>query len=368
MFPVAFMLLIGKAPAAGPLIESVREVEADCSLEVASALRLKIDLDQTVIGDWGLLQYDVFRPLVPIDLRIQAGGPVPQAVVNGFASAQRVTYSEQPGQTFLEVTALDITTVMNMHEKVMPWPNMPDAAIAAAIFGQYAVVPRTQPTPPTLIEPEGTTTQRGTDIRFLRRLARRNGFDCYVQPEPLTGLDQGFFEPRRPTPGPPQAVLNVGPGEASNVRSFGVRYEMLKPTTAVAATLDPATKAPQPALAPAALQMPMGIEPTGLRVAPPAIVRPADTGAARTSELQPNVQGIVDRSSWAVVAEGEVGSDVGVLRPGGIVNVRGAGRVFNGSYYLTRVRHSISRERYVQRFEAQRNAVTMTGAELYLDI
>ena len=361
------MILLGKAPMPGPLFESVREVEVDCSTEVASALRLKIALEQTLIGDWGALQYDVFRPLVPIDVRIQSGGPLPEAVMNGFAAGQRVTYSDQPGDTFLEVTALDITTLMNMQEKVMPWPNMPDAAIAAAIFGQYAVVPRTQPTSPTLVEPEGTTTQRGTDIRFLRRMARRNGFDCYVQPEPITGLDQGFFGPPQ-TIGLPDAVLTVGPGEGANVRGFGVRYEMLKPTTAVAAALDPATKVPQPGIAPVALQPPMGLEPTGLRVVPPAIARPADTGAARAAELQPEVQAIVDRSSWAVMAEGEVGSDVGVLRPGSLVNIRGAGRVFSGTYRLTRVRHTISRERYVQRFEARRNAVTMTGTELFLDL
>ncbi len=80
----------------------------------------------------------------------------------------------------------------------MPWPNLPDGAIAAAIFAQYPpIVPMVQPTAPTLVEPEGTTIQRGTDLRFLRRLAKRNGFDVYVQPEPLTGIDQGFFRPRQ---------------------------------------------------------------------------------------------------------------------------------------------------------------------------
>ena len=93
----------------------------------------------------------------------------------------------------------------------MPWPNLPDAAIAAAIFGQYALVPMVQPTAPSLVEPEGTTIQRGTDLRFLRQLARRNGFDLYVQPEPITGIDQGFFRPRLPV-GLPQAVLNVNMG------------------------------------------------------------------------------------------------------------------------------------------------------------
>jgi hypothetical protein len=48
------------------------------------------------------------------------------------------------------------------------------------------------------------------------------------------------------------------------------------------------------------------------------------------------------------------------------VNVRGAGRLFNGTYYLTRVLHAIRPGGYLQQFEAERNAVTMTGAELYV--
>jgi hypothetical protein len=47
--------------------------------------------------------------------------------------------------------------------------------------------------------------------------------------------------------------------------------------------------------------------------------------------------------------------------------VRGLGRLFNGLYLVTRVRHTISDDGYVQRFEARRNAVTMTGAEPYVD-
>jgi phage protein D len=262
---------------------------------------------------------------------------------------------------------MDATATMNLQEKVMPWPNMPDHAIAAAIFGQYAIIPRVQPTPPQLVEPEGTTTQRGTDIRFLRRLAQRNGFECYVQPEPLSGLDMGFFQPPQLT-SLPQAVLNVNMGPETNVLSFKVHYEATRPTTAVAAGLDVATKAVQPALAPAALQVPLGLEPTLFRVLPPPIVRPADTGLMRTAELQPLAQAIADQSSLAVMAEGQVGPDIGILRPGGLVNVRGAGRLFSGSYYLTRVSHVINREGLVQRFQASRNAVTLTGAELFVDV
>jgi phage protein D len=366
MDPLGYMLQIAMAPAPPPIVEAVQEIEVESSLEEASVLRVRLGISQTPIGDWSILDLDPFRPLVPVSVRVQRGLGPPKAIINGYVTGQDVVYGPEPGSSRLEVTAMDATYLMNLQEKVMPWPNMPDSVIASSIFGQYGVVPQVDPTSPVLTEPEGTTTQRGTDIRFLRRLARRNGFDCYVQPEPLTGIDFGYFKSRMAA-GMPEAVLTVGAGAETNVVDFRIRYEMTRPTTTVAATMDSITGTPQPAIAPAAAELPLGIEPSLLRVLPPPISRPADTALTRTGDLQKAAQAIVNRSTWALVATGTVGPDLDVLRPGGIVNVRGAGRAYNGSYYVTRVHHALTAGRYEQRFEARRNAVGMTGAELYLE-
>jgi hypothetical protein len=364
-----FTLLIGFAPAPPMVVDAVQEIEIDTSTRDAGVFRLRLGISRTRLGDWSVLEFDLFRPLVPVAIRLTNPAGIPEAVINGYVTRQEVSYAEEPGASVLEVSGMDATHLMNLQEKVMPWPNLPDNAIAAAIFGQYAVVPRVRPTPPLLVEPEGTTTQRGTDIRFLKRLAQRNGFECYVQPEPLTGLDQGFFQPAATGPGVPQAVLNVNMGPETNVTGFQVSYDMTQPTSVVAAGLDAGTKAPQPALAPVPLGVPMGLEPALLRILPPPIVRPAGTGLMKTSELQTAMQAIVDESSLAVRASGTVPGTAGILRPGGIVNVRGAGRVFSGSYYLTRVSHAVSLEGgHTQRFEAVRNAVTLTGTELFVDL
>lgn len=370
MTPIAFTLLFGPVPAPPDVVEAVEEIEVESSLEEASAFRLRLATSQTVIGDWTLLERDYFRPLLPLSIRVGGGLGLPEALINGYVSGLEVSWGEEPGTSVLEVTGMDATLLMNMQEKVMPWPNLPDSAIAAAVFGQYALVPRVSPTSPALIEPEGTTTQRGTDIRFLKQLARRQGFECYVQPEPLSGLDQGYFQRRPPPLGLPQAVLNVAAGLETNVTGFSVHYEMTRPTTAVAAGLDVATKAIVPMPAPVATELPpAGLEPALTRVLPPGIVRPAGLGLATAAELQPAVAAIVNESSWAVVAEGSTGPEVGILRPGGYVNVRGAGRLFSGSYYLTRVAHSIRRDgSHTQQFSARRNAVGLTGTEIFVDL
>lgn len=361
-----YTLLIDEVPAPEPLVEAIEEIAVDCSLEEASALRIRFGISATQSGDWSILDLNPFQPLTPLQLRLQCGTGLPEALINAGVTHQRVKYA-QGGESTLEVTALDATYVMNLDEKVTAWQNLTDDAVASAIFAQHAIVPRVNPTPPVLTDPEGTTIQRGTDIRFLRRLARRNGFDCYVQPEPLTGLDVGHFHKRVLT-GMPQAVLSVEMGTETNVCDFDVRYELTRATAVNASGLDVLTKTPQPAVAPVALEQPLGLEGTLLRQTKPPMLRPADAGLPRTAELQRAAQAIVDRSTWAVVAEGTAGTDVPLLRPGGLVSIRGTGRLYNGSYFVTRVRHTIQAGSVEQRFEAVRNAVTETGAELYVEV
>ena len=364
---ITSLLTIAMAPAPSEIVEAVYDIEIETSVDQASILRIRLGIEQTEIGDWSILFEDIFRPLVPVSVRAQVGSGVPEALINGYVTTQRVTYADEPGGSVVEVTGMDATLLMNLEEKVRSWPNVPDSGVAAAIFGEYALAPIVEPTSPVLVEPEATTIQRGSDIRFLRRLAGRNGFECYVQPEPISGIDTAFFRPPQLS-GPPQAVLSVNMGLETNVGAFNVHYDMLRPTTAVASSLDVATKTPQPALSPAALETPLGLEGALMRVVPPPIVRPADTGLMKTPELQGLTQSIVDRSSWAVVASGDVDPSVAVLRPGGTVNVRGAGRLHNGTYYVTRVTHRLSASGYTQSFEARRNAVAMTGAELFVEV
>src|SRR6516165_2153318 len=308
---ITVTLLIGLPPMPAPaaLMNAFQRIEIETSTDLASTFRLRFGMTQSPGLDWDLVgrQYQdtLFRPFTPVQIRVALGAEIPQAIINGYICGQQVFYDDQGGRSALEIAGLDVTMLMNLQEKVVSWP-MTDAEIAQQIFAQYHITPMVSPTLPSLPETEGTTTQRGTDIRFLRRLAQRNGYECFVVPDPPSGTDLGYFGPATNHPAPADAVLNVRMGPDTNVSQF---------------------KAP------------------GLGTA---------------------TQAIVNRSSWAIMAEGTVGPDVSVLRPGNTINVRGVGLFFNGSYYVTRVSHTLERDSYIQKFEAQRNAVTMTGSELFV--
>jgi hypothetical protein len=363
------ILIGGTLPLPASLVEAIQRIEIETSTEMASVFRIRFGITQTEFGDWNILFEDIFKPLLPLQIRIQTGLLPPQAIMNGFVINQEVVYDDQPSSSYLEITAMDITAVMNLQEKVVSWPSqLADSEIAAVIFGKYLVQPKCIPTLPAQFEAEGTITQRGTDIRFLRRLAERNSYECFIYAEPLSGIDLGWFGPAFSPPGLPQAVINVKMRLETNVSGFKIRYEMLRPTGTAGMGIDSATLAQQtfPALAALTpLGAPMGLEPVLQRIAPRPLTLAVETGQMRLPALASAVQGITDRSSWAVVAEGTVGPDVGILRPGLIINIRGAGRLYNGSYYVTSVHHTIDYGCYEQKFCARRNAVTMTGTELY---
>jgi hypothetical protein len=370
LLPSFFSVKVAMAPLPLPFLTALTSIEVETSTAEASIFRLTFAMSQGAFGDWDLLQFDLFRPAIPVSISVGLGRLLPETLVNGYVREARVDNQTRPGTSTLRVVGLDATAArMNQREAPMPHPNQSDSTIAQVIFGRYP--PMTTlvfPTAPTRTALDTTTAQRMTDIRFLKMLARRNAYECYVQPDPLSGIDVGHFHPPQLMV-PTQGVLSVNFGMATNMQSFDVAYDMLQPTSALALALDPSTKSPNAAPAFAALEPPMGLEPTLLRVLPPPLARPAETDAANASELMTEAQAIVDRSSRALRAGGDVdGIRYGkVLRPGLPVAVRGAGRQYSGNYYVTRVAHSLSTSHYTQRFEAWRNAVGLTGAEQFVD-
>ena len=73
-----------------------------------------------------------------------------------------------------------------------------------------------------------------------------------------------------------------------------------------------------------------------------------------------------DEAGWFMSATGEINCDAYgfILRPRRTVLVKGAGSLYSGMYYVTRVTHKMTNDgRYKQTFEARRNAIGLDGSE-----
>jgi hypothetical protein len=367
--PPFFQLRIAFAPMPKPLLDALEAVEVETSVGSASILRLRFRLSRTMLGDWDPPIADIFRPLVPISVAVSAGLPIPETVVNGFVREVRHTGGGAQRGTTAEVVAMDASaTIMNLIEQPLPHPNLDPVTIATTILARYAITPFPLPTPPTRTILDTTTIQRGTDARMLREMARALSYEFYLQPDPLAGMDIGHFHPPL-TMVPPQGVLSVDFGTATNLLDFDVGYDTLQPNAALSVGVDPNTGMPVPVPALGPLQPPEGLEPTLLRILPPPIRRPTARDAANPAELFRQNQAIVDASSRAITGGGSVDSiKYGrMLRPGLPVLIRGAGRAHSGIWYVEGVSHSISTGAWTQRFRASRNAMGLTGAEVFID-
>lgn len=363
---VSHLLLIDMMPASADLLAAIQQIEVEDHADMADMLRLRAAIGvRDGCSRWAVLDDDLFSRLTNLKIMVTVGSLRPEPLVDAYVIETNADFSNQPGQSVLNVVAMDATVLMNLEEKTRSWPNMADSDIATTLFGEHGFFPQVEGTQPTRQEVDATTIQRGTDIQFLRQLARRSGYECYVEMNPLTGVVEGHFHPPRHEQ-PAQRVLSVNMGQATNVNSFNVRNDMLRPTTVQVTGLDVETQSDQPAQAESLSQAGLGREPA-LNGDRPRRVLLSGTGLAQTGELQTYAQAVVDRSAWAITAEGELNTVAygGILRAKRSVEVRGAGRQFSGTYYVERVHHTFTGDGYTQRFTLRRNALGLTGQERF---
>ncbi len=369
LLPSFFVVQVAFAPLPASFMQALRQIEIETAVGQASILRLHFDLSRTFIGDLDVMAFDVFQPMYPLSIRLSSGLGVPQCLVNGYIKDTKLSAGNEPGRSTLEVVAIDaLGTTMSHVQQPSTWPNMPDSVVAQTLFAKYGMLSVIVPTPPTRTMLDTTTTQRAHDAAFLMQLARRNHYEVYVQPDPVSGLDLGHFHPPL-TLAPPQGVLSVDFGTETNLNRFDVAYDMLRPTGVLTAASDPRTRVVAPVTGAFSLDPPMGREPTLARILAPPVERMYGTDAANFAEVFTQALARATSSSRTIHATGEV-DGIKYARPllaGLPVLVRGAGSQHSGLYYVTSVTHRISRDDYTQSFSAWRNAVGLTGAEVFVD-
>ncbi|MFJ1708989.1 phage late control D family protein [Kitasatospora sp. NPDC088346] len=359
MTAVTLVLLVDNAPAPAKVLDAIQELVVETTLDSAGTFRLRLGTGLTPSGEWPLLEPDRFAAGQSVRIGAVLGAvPLPVFLFAGYAATRSVVYGETTGGSSVEFGGLDATGLMNLQDRTRAWPNLPDALIATQIFAAYKLVPQVTPTGPVLIEPEGTTVQRGSDLGFLRRLARRNGFEVYTLPQANTGIEVGHFH-KVSADGPPVATLAVRAGDASGVTDLRIRHDMLRPTTATADAMD--LRHSHQSAEVTAVSSLIGRTSVLAGLSPTPRTRLTGTGLTGAGDLRTAAQALVDRAALAVVAEGTVDASVGPLRPGDLIRLAGAGPAYSGAWMVRKVVHRITPRAYSQRFTAARNAVGDQG-------
>ncbi|HXB69534.1 MAG TPA: hypothetical protein VNY05_14885 [Candidatus Acidoferrales bacterium] len=366
---VTFTLTIDGAPASQELLQAIQQIEVEDHAAMADMMRLRVVIGiKDGCSGWSFIDDSVFSRLRNIRISVSVGNLRSETLMSAYVTETSANFANQPGSSMLNVVAMDPSVLMNLQEKVKPWPNMADSDVANAIFASpdYKFTPVVDVTKWKRQENEQTLIQRGTDIQFLQQLAQRNGFECYVETNGRTGVVEGHFHAQR-LKDPPQGVLSVNMRDATNVNTFNASFDMLRPATAQATNLDVQSQDSQQSQVANARQSTLGR--TGaLSAQQPRRLLPSGTGLARTGELQAYAQALVDQSSQAITAQGELNTVAfgGILRAKRPVMVRGAGQQFSGTYYVESVHHVLTADSYKQNFTLRRNALGLSGTESFV--
>jgi phage protein D len=366
---VTYTLTIDGKPAPAAVLGAIRQIQMEDHATVADMLRLRLAVAVKDNGSgWTVLDDSLFTRLANVTLRVSIGSEASVTLISAYVIEVDTDFSTQPGGSQLTVTAMDPTVLMHLDEKVKAWPNTKDSDVASAIFSDsaYRFTPVVESTKWSRQENDHTLMQRGTDIQFLQRLAERNGYECFVEVNGA-GEVEGHFHPPK-SDAQPQGTLNVNLGGSTNVNTFRARFDMLAAATAKAATLDPDRASLEQAQADQASDTDAMGKDSSVPEDRPRRVLVSGHAMAQAGEMQRYAQSIVDRTSWSIVAEGELNTVAygGVLKAKQPVMVRGAGREFSGRYYVERVLHTIEGDgTYRQRFTLRRNAVGLTGREQF---
>ncbi len=344
------------------LVPDIFEVEVEEHVDAADVFRVRVAVAVKNDGTWTHLDDDRF--VVWNRLSIVAGYPDDNdTIIDGYITHIHAYLSATGAEDmYIEVAGMDASALMDLEEKQLAWPNKKDSEIAQQIFSSFGLSSVVEDT--TLVHDERVATilQSESDIRFLRRLAARNGFECFIQG------GKGFF--RSPNfQDPPQKVLAIQFGQETNLSSLQLYVDGTPPTSLEIRRIDPVAKqenreklgnVPRRRIGARTLNDLRASLPDGKRLIKQ---RPA----AGTEEMQGELRAGYEAAGEFVTVSGEIDSRAyrAVLRAKKLVTIKGAGATYSGLYYVTRARHLFTNEQYIQSFEGYRNGVGLTGAERF---
>ncbi|MCL4706187.1 hypothetical protein KJ068_13550 [bacterium] len=343
------------------------EVEIDS--EAAAVFSLNIPLNPGKNGHWSILDDDEIHPWTKIEISAGYDDDV-QEIFQGFITHILPSFDTLLSNSHLSIRGMDITAIMDRQEKVKSWEGRRDSDIAADIFRSYQLTPVVQNTKTVHRAEVATILQRETDMRFLKRLARRNGFECYVEGK------KGFFRP------PDLSSKNSKPlalhsDPETNLSYFKAEVNAIRPAMAEMYQLHPLTTELWEVAVRDSQREPLGSKPApefkssnGARASSnetKGVQFVRDGVAVSPDQMLSLCQALVDETSWFVEAEGEIVSSLyeAILQPRQVVAIKGLGERFSGHYYVTNVRHVFTLFQYTQKFHARRNALGVTGNEKF---
>ncbi|WP_084144950.1 hypothetical protein [Amycolatopsis jejuensis] len=354
-------LMIGRvlaAPVPRELVDALQSVQVTSAAGERSGFQLTFAVSKKSVLTRTLLPSGLLDPPARVVLSAIVGGSS-EVLMDGVITRHEMSPGSGPGESTLTVTGEDLTALMDLRHEREVFPGMPLHVRVLKILAKYAmygIIPA--PVPVLFWEPElpqeKISGQAGSDLAYLRYLARDAGYSFYLIPGPRPGVSTAYWGPEVRA-GVVQPALTVDSGPVTNVESLSFSFDGMSRKQYTMRLTEPVTKL--------GVSIPV---PDIALLRPPLAARPA---VALSEQPLPNLTGLsvsdvllrglsqTTKAADAVSGQGKL--DVlrygHVLQARSLVGVRGAGPAYDGLYYVNRVTHEIKRGEYKQSFGLTRD-------------
>ena len=303
-------------------------------------------------GDLPLAADPRIAPGATISLRYQERDRA-HVLVEGPVTGHSLQLTHGGDGAWLEAIGADSSVTMDREVRSQVWADGSDSDSVRAILARYGMTADVEATDGLHAADKHALVQRDSDLRFVQRLARRNGFLFWITHE-ATGQATGHF--RRPpldAAAPGRLVINQDP---PNVHALAIQFDVERPTTVEGRQLDLNSKQVIDAASAVAPLEPLG-----------AMTLRSLTGDTRSVHVSAPVDDAGDLGARGAAALGEAAwfirarcesnrAALGVvLRAHTVVEVAGAGRRHSGRYFVAAVMHLVDSGGHRMAIELVRN-------------
>ena len=159
------------------LAEAIRvEVQERMGETTTYRLHYALDIEES---DLPLLTDGRLDPGSELSILVPVAGR-DECLVKGPVHGQRIALEHGGAGSTLEVRGSDVTVTMDREARSAVWADLTDSDAVSRILDTYGCTPDVETTSAGHPEDQHALVQRATDLQFLRRLARRNGFLFWV--------------------------------------------------------------------------------------------------------------------------------------------------------------------------------------------
>jgi phage protein D len=318
----------------------------------ATTFRLHYDIDVGK-GDIPQLSDSRFDAGRVVAVMVQAGGAT-QCLVKGPVQGQHVRLEHGGDGSYVELRGSDTTIAMDRVTQAALWEDVADSDVASTILARYGYTPDIETTATQHLTKKHALVQRESDLGFIRRLARRNGFCFWVRADG-SGVETAHFR-HFPLQDAPLATLGINQADRK-LDMFDLRWDIERPVKVEAQQLDLNAKSALDGSSTASALKSLGSADLGAAGGGTdrsiLLVAPADD----VGDLQARATAALDDASWFVQANCEATLETlgALVRAHGVVQLDGAGTRHSGMYAVTAVRHTIDPQRHLMEISLARN-------------